>query len=131
MNEQDYKTFIQENILNQLIQNDPYILPECEQAAKQEMMAYLHRFDTILLFLNYNDYPHFKMLWIDITLYHLHARINPKNIPEIRIIRYNDAVNFLKQVNEGKIITDYPALPHPDTFFIKFGSTIKPTDFHF
>lgn len=130
MQEQEYKSFIQENVLNPLIQNDPYILPECEQAAKQEMMAYLHRFDSSLLFLHYNDYPHFKMLWIDITLYHLHARINPKNIPAIRILRYNDAINFLKQVNEGKIITDYPTLPQSNKFYSKLSSK-KPTDFAF
>lgn len=35
---------------------------------------------------------------IDITLYELHSRINPRNIPEFRIQRRDDAISYLKNV---------------------------------
>lgn len=34
---------------------------------------------------------------IDITLYELHARINPRNIPEFRINKRDDAIDYLKR----------------------------------
>ena len=38
---------------------------------------------------------------IDIMLYHLHARISPRNIPELRLERYDNAINWLKQCAKG------------------------------
>lgn len=38
---------------------------------------------------------------IDIMLYHLHARISPRNIPELRLERYDNALNWLKQCAKG------------------------------
>lgn len=38
---------------------------------------------------------------IDIMLYHLHARISPRNIPELRLERYDSAINWLKQCAKG------------------------------
>lgn len=126
MNQTDYNTFIQNSVIEQIIDNDPYALPECEAAAREEMRAYLNSYDITILFENYNNFPHFKMMWIDITLYHLHARINPKLIPEIRAIRYADAIAFLKKINKGEISVDYPMIPTSDQKgFSRFGSKPK------
>jgi len=53
---------------------------------------------------------------VDILLYHLHARINPRNIPEMRMIRYDGnhetqiggAIGWLKNVASGKINAEIP-----------------------
>lgn len=53
---------------------------------------------------------------IDICLYHLHARINPRNIPELRMVRYDGngpdqkggAIGWLKNVAAGKINANIP-----------------------
>lgn len=54
------------------------------------------------------------MYLIDITLYHLHARINPRNVPELRMIRYDGnnptqnggAIGWLKKVSTGDVTAD-------------------------
>lgn len=52
------------------------------------------------------------MYMIDITLYHLHARINPRNVPELRMQRRDEAIKWLKAVSDGKL---QPNLPIYDT----------------
>jgi len=50
---------------------------------------------------------------IDIVLYHLHSRISPRNIPELRVKRYDDAIAWLKQCAKGEYITGGLALLQP------------------
>lgn len=53
---------------------------------------------------------------VDICLYHLHARINPRNIPELRMVRYDGngpdqkggAIGWLKNVAAGKLNANIP-----------------------
>jgi len=52
------------------------------------------------------------MYMIDITLYHLHARINPRNVPELRMQRRDEAIKWLQGVRDGKL---QPNLPLYDT----------------
>lgn len=39
---------------------------------------------------------------VDLSLYHLHSRINPRNIPDIRGIRRDDSVKWLEQTRDMK-----------------------------
>lgn len=39
-----------------------------------------------------------KRYMVDITLYELHSRINPRNIPDFRIQRRDDAISYLKMI---------------------------------
>ena len=48
---------------------------------------------------------------IDIALYHLHSRINPRQIPELRQTRYEQAIRWLREVNAQKV---NPHLPEHD-----------------
>ena len=56
------------------------------------------------------------MYLIDITLYHLHSRINPRNIPDLRKERYDGnnpqqnggAIAWLKRVASGDLTADLP-----------------------
>lgn len=49
---------------------------------------------------------------IDVTLYELHSRINPRNIPEHRIQRRDDAISYLKMVIDPRknISPNFPEL---------------------
>lgn len=51
-----------------------------------------------------------RMHLVDMTLYHLHSRINPRNIPEFRIGRRDDCINWLKMVAAGKLAVALPVL---------------------
>lgn len=60
--------------------------------------------------------PQLKACLIDIALYHLHSRINPRNIPELRKERYDGnspeqkggAIGWLKNVAHGLVNADLP-----------------------
>lgn len=41
---------------------------------------------------------------VDISLYHLHFTINPRNIPEIRMKAYDDCKDMLKAAQEGTLL---------------------------
>jgi phage gp36-like protein len=47
---------------------------------------------------------------VDIVLYHINSRITPRNIPEIREIRYEQAIDWLKAVVAGRVTPDLPVL---------------------
>ena len=48
------------------------------------------------------------MCAVDIALYHLHARIHAKQVPEWRLVRYDDAIKKLKEIRKGNM---NPGLP--------------------
>lgn len=70
---------------------------------------------------------------IDIVLYHLHARINPRNTPELRAIRYDGnapmqtggAIGWLKRVGKGEITADLPSIIPTQGLSIRYGSNEK------
>jgi len=68
-----------------------------------------------------------KMHLIDLTLYHLHSRINPRNIPELRLTRRDEAIAWLKMVNKGELTTGLPVLASPTDagLKIRWGSVEK------
>jgi len=61
----------------------------------------------------------------DISLYHLHSRISPVNIPELRSNRYRAAIDLLKMASEGDITFDLAQLQPRQGNRIRFGSNIK------
>ena len=40
---------------------------------------------------------------VDITLYHLHSRIAPRNVPQLRVKRYDDAILYLESCSKGLV----------------------------
>jgi len=52
---------------------------------------------------------------IDITLYHLYSQTGSKDVPEHRSQRYQDAIDWLKDVGNGNTPCDLPAIIDPDT----------------
>jgi len=72
------------------------------------------------------------MYLLDITLYHLHSRINPRNIPDLRKERYDGnnatqnggAIAWLKRVASGDITADLPQILPEQGFSIRYGSSV-------
>jgi hypothetical protein len=62
---------------------------------------------------------------IDITLYHLHSRISPRNIPELRVKRYDDAIRWLKAVGKGDVTANLPLLKPAQGSRIRYGGNVK------
>lgn len=62
---------------------------------------------------------------IDIVLYHLHTRIAPRNIPELRVKRYDDAIEWLRMCAEGKVTPNLPLIQPMQGNRIRFGGNIR------
>jgi hypothetical protein len=62
---------------------------------------------------------------IDIALYHLHSRISPRNIPDLRVKRYDDARAWLKAVARGEVTANLPAIQPASGSRIRYGGNIK------
>jgi hypothetical protein len=72
------------------------------------------------------------MYLLDITLYHLHSRINPRNVPDLRKERYDGnsptqsggAIAFLKRVASGDVTADLPQILPQQGMSIRYGSSV-------
>jgi phage gp36-like protein len=69
--------------------------------------------------------PQLLMYAIDIVLYHVHSRIAPNNIPQLRQTRYAQTISWLQKVANGEVIADLPVLQTPETSRIRFGGNVK------
>ncbi|MCD6017268.1 MAG: Carbohydrate-binding CenC domain protein [Bacteroidetes bacterium] len=76
------------------------------------------------------------MYMVDITLYHLHSRINPRQIPEVRMIRYDGAnafqsggaIGWLKKVASGDVTAALPTITPEQGVSIRWGSITRNTN---
>jgi len=63
---------------------------------------------------------------IDVALYTVHSRIAPRNIPELRVKRYDDVIKWLTNVAQGKTVTAALPLIQPmQGRRIRWGGEIK------
>lgn len=53
---------------------------------------------------------HIVMITLDCALYHLYTSTVPKRMPEIRSLRYQDALNWLRDVGKGDVTADLPVI---------------------
>jgi signal peptidase I len=71
------------------------------------------------------------MYLLDITLYHLHSRINPRNVPDLRKERYDGnnatqnggAIAWLKRVASGDLTADLPSILPQQGVSIRWGNS--------
>lgn len=106
INQDDYNSVIHQEILEAVIRNDYTILEVIEEQAISEMSGYLaSRYDVDSIFDKTGDDRNSLILMFakDITLYHLHAIYNPVKFPMIRKDRYEQAIEWLRQVRDGEI----------------------------
>lgn len=122
----DYKTLINDGILLQAINNETELLTEVEAMALGEAESYLStRFDTAAIFaLEANERPKTLLMFVmDIALYHLHARVSPRQMNETREKRYERAIDWMRMVASGDLATSLPLKVNED------GENEKPFSF--
>jgi phage gp36-like protein len=134
---EDYNPQIRNQILTIITGDVDDTLHTAELAAQEEMESYLRvRYNVGTIFSLEQEIADRKkiivMYLVDITLYHLHANITPDNVPEIRYLRYQRAMEWLKKVADGKISPDLPELEIPfengGSQFFEGGSNEKVTE---
>lgn len=62
-----------------------------------------------------NRDPYLVMTAVNVTVYHLFAKIPKRQTPEDVGLRYDDAVEWLKGVSTGEFIPGYPLLSDDET----------------
>ena len=65
------------------------------------------------------------MTVIDICLYHVHSRIAPRNIPDLRRDRYMNAVDMLRAFARGEMTAKLPVIQPKRGARIRYGGNIK------
>lgn len=65
------------------------------------------------------------LFFIDIALYHLHSRIAPNNIPQLRIDRYDSAIEWLKMCAKGEVTPNLPKIQPKEGARIRYGGNIR------
>lgn len=72
-----------------------------------------------------NRDPQMVLYLCDIVLYHLHTRIAPRNIPELRVKRYDDAIMWLRMCAEGNVTPNLPLIKPKQGNRIRYGGGIR------
>lgn len=71
------------------------------------------------------------MYLLDISIYHMYGRIPPGVVPDIRIMRYQTAISWLKNAAKGEdIVADIEKLQPAQGGRIRFGSRTKQDNFY-
>lgn len=128
--ETDYAVLIRTEIKNILLENySETKLFSAEKMAIAQIRNYLAgRYDVALIFtpmlepiddddseqLDNRD-AYIVMITIDCTLYHLYSSVAPNKMPEHRSNRYQDVIEWLKLIAEGKANADLPLIKDEST----------------
>lgn len=111
----DYDASVHPEILAAVTRYDESVVEICEDRAVAEMKSYLaSRYDCDAIFSATGEdrHPLVLMMAIDIAVYHIFCVHNPQKLSQMRVDRYNRAVEWLKAVAASKVsIQDAPLLP--------------------
>lgn len=111
LTETDFNDQIKGEILDAVTGNSNTLLDSAELKAIAQMTAALNvRYDCAAIFsaTGNNRNQAVVMYLVDIVLYHLHSRINPGQVPQLRNDRYTDAVKWMEMVARGQFQPDLP-----------------------
>jgi hypothetical protein len=81
--------------------------------------------DTDFWALGDNRDQQMVMYFIDITLFHLHSRIAPQNIPQLRVDRYNAAIDWLKMCANGDVTPKLTKIQPKEGMRIRWGGNVR------
>jgi phage gp36-like protein len=128
----DFSLLIQDVNLQQIINENEAIRQQAELTAIGEARSYLiqkYLFDEELAKTGNARDPQLLNYIIDIALYHLHSRISPRNIPELRITRYDNAIAWLKMCALGEVTPKLEIQPTTGRM-IQWGSNERNTNIY-
>ncbi len=122
----DYLLYINTNILDDITEVNDELVDNASRTAISLVKGYLNaRYDVNAIFNATGSQRHATILekCIDMALFTLHARINPRKIPELRRERNKEAKEWLIDVSESIINPpDLPVLSNGQKDYIDFGS---------
>jgi len=124
LTDDDYKSQITDGILARVIEDDNTLVPTEEQVAIELIGSYLSiRFDCDAIFAETgsNRNALIIMHMVNIVLFNLFTRVVPKNIPEVRTIRYQATLEWLSNVAKGELS---PTLPLKQVIDPETGETV-------
>lgn len=111
----DYDATLHKEILDSLVRDDESLIEVCEDRAIAQMRSYMSRTydcDKVFAARGAERNALVMMFAIDIAVYHIFCIHNPHNMSQIRIDRYDRAIEWLKGVQKGVIEVDgLPAAP--------------------
>jgi phage gp36-like protein len=134
---EDYDNIIRRDVLERVIEGNDSYRVMAEFNAQSVIETYLrNRYDVALIFAQIGENRNRTIVryMIDITLYDLFSRIAPEQMNELRLNRYEEAIQWLKDVRDGKISPDLPKnsddliTPSKNTFV---SSKYSPQNFDF
>lgn len=135
LTEDDYSVLVRNEIKNILLENyTEDKLRAAEQMAISQVKNYLSgKYDVAEIFEQENESrnSHIVMITLDCALYHLYTSTVPKRMPEIRSLRYQDAIDWLKMVAKGEASADLPGKKDDngnELDGINFSSKYKPSN---
>ncbi len=106
---EDYNASVHQEILDAVTRSDKTIVEICEDRAIAEMRGYLSaRYDCDKVFATTGSQRNqlVLMMAVDIAIYHIFCVHNPRIMSQVRIDRYERAVEWLKGVRKGDIAVD-------------------------
>lgn len=118
LTDDDFNTLILDEDKELITQASDTVRNTAIQMAIDQMSGYLRpKYDVAATFALEDEHRSqvLVMYCMDITLYHLHAGLPGRFVPEVRRLRYEDALSWLKDVAKGLIDPDLVLKTDPDT----------------
>jgi phage gp36-like protein len=110
LTDDDYSVLVRNEIKEILVEDySETKLQAAQQMAIAQVKNYLSgKYDVVDIFGQNGPTrnSHIVMIVLDCTLYHLYTSTVPKRMPEIRSLRYQDAIDWLKLVASGQATAD-------------------------
>ena len=132
VNNDDFLLSIQDSNLQQIIQSNPAVLDQAVLVSIGEARSYLiqkYLFDEELTKTGTDRDSQLLNYITDLAVYHLHTRIAPRNIPQLRQTRYDNAIEWLKMCATGEVTPKLSEIT-TDGKIIRWGSQIKNTNIY-
>lgn len=124
----DYLLQIQDVNLQQIINNNEAIRENAGLLAEAEARSFLiqkYDFESELSKSGTERDPQLLAYIIDIALFHLHSRIAPRNVPELRQTRYENALAWLKMCAFGDVTPKLTPISPAQGNRIRYGGNTK------
>ena len=128
---EDWLNKIMDVNLQQIINSNVAIQEAAGLLAESEARSYLiqkYDFDAELVKIGAARDPQLLAYTVDIALYHLHCRIAPRNIPELRQTKYDNAISWLKMCAFGDVTPKLSVKDPKAGARIRFGSNKRNTN---
>ena len=128
LNNNDFLLHIQDVNMQQIINSNEAIRDQANLLAIAEARSYLiQKYDIDKELTKTTTARDQQILSniIDISLYHLHSRLAPRNIPELRQTRYDNAIMWLKMCANGDVTPAIEKLTPESGMRIRYGGNLK------